>query len=47
VPGLYEVDEYFEKAGLGSMMLGSKDLFDKSRGFGKRAAKLDVHFPSL
>jgi hypothetical protein len=41
-PSFYEVDKYFEKAGLGSRMLGLKDLFDKSRGFGKCVAKLNV-----
>lgn len=27
-------------------MLGSKDLFDKGRGFRKCVAKFDVQFPS-
>jgi hypothetical protein len=38
-PSLNEVDEYFEKAGQSSRMLGLKDLFDKSRGFGKCMTK--------
>lgn len=38
-PGLYEVNEHSETAGEDSRLLGSKDLFDKTRGSG---AKLDV-----
>lgn len=44
LPHLYEVNEYFEKAGLGSRMLSSKDLFNKSIGFVKRAAILKIQF---
>ena len=39
---LYEMNEYFEKADQSSRMLGSKNIFDKSKNFEKCMTELFV-----